>query len=141
MKKWLCVLFASLTCGSALAGEDDFRCLVTVGEKNPIRLQFVFPADNSDIAQVTYQHGSGAIPVKRITERTVEEAPGGRPWLFESVWEETTKDGGGGKYFIQTQGGRIEAFKYVRRKDGKVFKFEEDLDSTGETKCEWKAKK
>ncbi len=141
MKKLSGVLFASLLCGNAWAGEDDFRCLVSVGMKNPIRLQFVFPGDNSDIGHVTYQNGSGALPVKRISERTVEEVPGGRPWLFESVWEENAKDGGGGKYVIQTQGARIEEFKYIRKKDGRVFKFEEDPYSTGEEKCEWKAKK
>lgn len=87
-----------LSCTCAVAEEDEFRCLVSIGVKKPIRLQFVFPPDSSDLGKVIYQGGSGAIQVKRKSERTIEEAPNGRPWQFESVWEEITKDGIGGTY-------------------------------------------
>ena len=129
-----------LACSYAAAAENDFRCLVSIGLKKPLRLQFVFPADDRSTGRVVYQAGSGPIPIKKIETKTVRDVPGGRPSVFATEWEEVTKDGTGGKYIVTIQGARIYEFKYVRKQDGRVFNFEEDLDATGDKECEWDEK-
>jgi len=83
-----------------------------------------------------YQKGSGEIRVKRKKEETVREVTGGRPWEFQSVWEEVTSNGNGGQYIITSQGAIISEFKYIR-KDGKVFSFEDDLEASTADGCRW----
>lgn len=136
MKTLHALLFGLLLCNGAVANESDFKCMKSVGLKNPIRLQFTFPAENQDIGYVMYQKGSEPIPVKRIKEETIREVPGGRPWVFQSVWEEITDSGIGGKYVIVSQGAIIYEFKYMR-KDGKVFKFEDAFEASTENGCRW----
>jgi len=137
MKKLFGLLFALLICNVALADDADFRCFKSVGLKNTIRLQFSFPAEDQGLGHVRYVNGSAPIPVKKIGERTVSKVPGGRPWVFEMTWQEVGAQGGG-KYIIVTQGVLIDEFRYVRQKDGKVFRFEDDPDATGKNGCEWK---
>lgn len=119
------------------ADEGDFRCLKSVGLKNPVRLQFTFRGDQDDLGYVTYQRGSGRIQVKKIREKELRQVPGGRPSEFEMIWEEITPDGSGGRYVMVIQGARIYGFKYIGKKDGKVLKFEEDVDAFGEKGCNW----
>lgn len=54
--------------------------------------------------------------------------------------QEATSDGSGGTYVVVTQGAVLAEFRYIRKKDGKTFTFEEDPDASGENGCEWKAK-
>ena len=119
---------------------NDFRCLKSIGGKTPLRLQFVFNTDKTDVGYVIYKNGSGPIAVKKLKEREVREIPGGRPSVFEAQWEEITSDGTGGKYIIFSQGARIYEFRYIRKKDGKLFKFEEDVEAWTEKGCEWNKK-
>jgi hypothetical protein len=128
-----------LTSG-AVADEYDFRCLKSVGLKNPLRLQFDFPSGDQDSGYVTYQNGSGKIQVKSIIEKETRAVPGGRPSEFETEWQEITLNESGGKYIVVSQGARVYGFKYIRKKDGQIFKFEEDLQSSGEKGCEWNKK-
>jgi len=140
MNKLFGVLIAILVCTSAAADENDFRCLKSIGVKTPVRLQFVFETDKPDVGYVIYQNGGKPIAVKRLKEREMRGAPGGRPSVTEAQWEEITSDGTGGKYIIVSQGARISEFRYIRKKDGKIFKFEEDMDASTEKGCEWKKK-
>jgi hypothetical protein len=119
---------------------NDFRCLKSIGVKTPIRLQFVFNTDKPDVGYVIYKNGSGPIAVKKLKEREVREVPGGRPSGFEAQWKEITSDGFSGKYIIFSQGARIYEFRYIRKKDGKLFKFEEDVEAWTEKGCEWNKK-
>ncbi|MCK9393090.1 MAG: hypothetical protein M0Q01_16155 [Syntrophales bacterium] len=120
---------------------NDFRCLKSIGGKTPVRLQFVFTAeDKPDVGYVIYQKGNRPIAVKMIKEREVRRVKGGGPSEYEAQWEEITSDGTGGKYIVVSQGARINEFRYIRKKDGKQFKFEEDLEAWAEKGCEWNKK-
>lgn len=129
----LSVLFLGV---NAYADENNFRCFVSVGTKAPIRLQMNLPF-NGHPGQATYQKGTGPIDLKLISEKELERVPGGRPSLMEMVYEEILKDGTGGKYVWDAQGAVTVGFKYVRKKDGKEIKFEENQDLQGENNCEW----
>ena len=58
------------------------------------------------------------------------------PSQFEIGWTEITPDGNGGTYVFISQGAIIDNFRYMR-KDGKVFRFEEDVDASGDNGCTW----
>jgi hypothetical protein len=128
-----------LAASSAIADQNDFRCLKSVGLKNTLRLQFVFRSDKDDVGYVIYQNGSKPIPVKRLKEKELKRVPGGRPSEFENQWREITSDGTGGTYVFVSQGTNIDNFRYIR-KDGKIFRFIEDLDASTDNGCEWATK-
>jgi hypothetical protein len=130
------VFFAA---SSAMADQNDFRCLKSVGLKNPLRIQFVFQSDNNDIGYVIYKGGSARIPVKKLKEKELKKIPGGRPSEFETQWREVTSDETGGTYEYISQGALIDNFRYIR-KDGKIFKFVEDLDASTDNGCAWDKK-
>jgi hypothetical protein len=140
MNKLFGVLIAILFCTSAAADANDFRCLKSIGGKTPLRLQFVFQSEKPDMGYVIYQNGSRPIAVKLLKEREVRGVPGGRPSVIKAQWEEITSDGTGGKYIIVSQGAQIYEFRYIRKKDGKIFKFAEDLEASMDKGCEWKKK-
>jgi hypothetical protein len=140
MKILIGLMFGVLLCSVAVADENDFRCFKSVGLKNPLKLQFDFPSGNQDLGYVTYQNGSRKIPVKNINEKETKAVPGGRPSEFKTEWQEITSDNSGGKYIVVSQGARVYEFKYIGKKDGKIFKFEEDLESSGEKGCKWNKK-
>lgn len=140
MNKLLGVLIVIMACTFAAADENDFRCLKSIGLKTPLRLQFVFQTDKADAGHVIYQNGSRPIAVRMIKEREVRRVKGGGPSEIEAQWEEITSDGTGGKYVVVSQGARINEFRYIRKKDGKLFKFEEDIEAWTEKKCEWNNK-
>lgn len=125
--------------GPVIADPNDFRCLKSVGLKKTLRLQFTFPADSGDVGSVTYENGSGPISVKRLKEKELRRVPGGRPSEFEIDWTEITPDGNGGRYVFISQGAIIDNFRYIR-KDGKVFRFEEDVEASGDNGCTWAKK-
>ena len=137
MKQLCSALAIIFVCHVAVADQNDFRCLKSIGLKNPLRLQFVFRTDKQDVGYVIYQHGSGPIPIKKLTEKVLKSVPGGRPSAFESRWAETLADGTDGIYVVLSQGALIYDFRYLRKKDGKIFQFEEDLDASTEQGCEW----
>jgi len=121
---------------SAMADQNDFRCLKSIGLKNTLRLQFTIQSDKDDVGYVIYQHGRKPIPVKRLKERELKRAPGGRPSEFETQWQEVASDGTGGTYVYVSQGALIDNFRYIR-KDGKIFRFVEDLDASADKSCVW----
>jgi hypothetical protein len=133
------LMIGFLAASSAMADQNDFRCLKSVGLKNTLRIQFVFQSDNDDIGYVIYKGGSARIPVKRLKEKELKKVPGGRPSAFETRWQEITSDGTGGTYGYVSQGALIDNFRYIR-KDGKIFKFVEDLDASTDNGCAWATK-
>ena len=134
---WLAAATGILLCKPVAADDNDFRCLKSIGLKNPVRLQFTLRADKNDLGYVTYQRGSGRIQVKKISEKELRQVPGGRPSEFEMTWEEITPDGPGGRYVMVIQGARIYDFSYMGKKSGKAMKFEEDLEAFSEKGCNW----
>lgn len=134
------LLIVVFLCKPAAAEENDFRCLKSVGPKNSARLQFTFRADKDDLGYVSYQRGTGRIQVNKINEKELKRIPGGRPSEFETTWEEITPDGSGGRYVMVSQGARLYNFRYIRKKDGKVLKFEEDLEAFTDKGCDWKSR-
>jgi hypothetical protein len=136
MIKVVGLLVGFFLASSVMANGGDYRCMKSVGLKNPIKLRFAFPPDNTGIGNVTYQRGSGSIKVKMLKQKESNRGKG-RPSEFESHWSEINSDGSGGTYIMVTQGARIYDFKYVRKKDGKIFNFEEDLDAFTDNGCEW----
>lgn len=130
------VLAGIAVVSTAIADENDFRCLKSVGLKKPIRLQFVFKTEQNDIGFVKYENGSGLIEVKRIREKETMRVPGGRPSEFETTWREVIPNGTGGTYVVVSQGALINGFRYIRQ-DGKKFKFEVDFEVTSRDGCEW----
>src|SRR5262249_15993865 len=103
----------------------------------PLRLQFVFRTDKPEWGYVIYQNGTGSIPIKKRQEKELKRVPGGRPSVFEAQWEETPADGTSGTYVMISQGALIHDFRYIRQKDGKIFRFEDDLDAFTATGCAW----
>ena len=106
----------------------DFRCFKSIGLKSPHRLQFVIQADKDKLGYVSYQNGSGAIPVKLLKEKELKKVSGGRPSEFESQWQETTHDGTGGEYVVVSQGALISEFRYnQKKKTGRYFSSKKTL--------------
>lgn len=133
-------LLPGLVIGSAvLASENDFRCLRSLGPDSAARLQFSFPNANQDPGFITHANAGRDIPVKRRTEKTVEERHHGRPSVFKTEWEEAGANGPGGTYVIMSQGALIYEFKYLSR-DGEIIEFEVDRDAMSEAGCRWNAK-
>lgn len=139
MHRLIGVLFAFLAASSAMADQNEFRCLKSVGLKSTLRIQFVFISDQDDAGYVIYQNGSAPIPVKKLDEKELKRVPGGRPSEFEIQWRETIADGTGGTYVFTSQGALIENFRYIR-KDGKIFRFVEDIDASTDNGCKWATK-
>lgn len=139
MNRLIAVLIGILAVNSAVADENDFRCLKSVGLKKPIRLQFVFHTEREDIGYVRYETGTGPIQVKRLREKELRRLPNGRPSEFETTWLELVPKGAGGTYLVISQGALIGDFRYIRP-DGKPFRFEEDLDASTEDGCKWSVK-
>ncbi len=131
------VLIVVSLCKPVFADENDFRCLRSVGLKNPVRLQFTFQNGKDNQEYVKYQRGSGRIKLQKIQERELRQGPAGRPSTFEMTWKEITPDGSGGSYVMAIQGARIYDFKYIS-KNGKVLKFVDDLEASTEQGCVWK---
>lgn len=137
MRKTISVFLGILACANVIAGENDFRCLKSLDTKNPIRLQFDFPAQDKKVGYVTYQKVSELIQVKNTNTKEIRRASGGRPSEFEAEWVEKFASGEGGTYLVRSQAARIYDFKYIRKKDGKVFRFVEDLDASVGKGCQW----
>lgn len=140
MNKLFSVLVGVLMCSSVVADENDFRCFKSIDLKYPLKLQFIFQTDKDKVGSVSYQNGSGAIPVKLQKEKELKRVPGGRPSEFESHWQETTSYGTGGTYVVVSQGSQISEFRYIRKQDGKIFQFEEDIEASTGRGCDWNPK-
>jgi hypothetical protein len=135
MKHLTALLFATLLANPAMAQATEFRCLVSVDAATPIRLQFDFPQSEHAHAAVRYQRGSKPIPLRALKTSSVEMTPG-RPFEFTTIWKEPGKNGG--TYTVATQGALINEFTYLRARDKKTFRFEEDIGAMETSGCVWK---
>lgn len=136
MNKLIGLLVGTLLSSQVGADENDFRCLKSVGLKNPLRLQFTVAADSDDVGSVIYKNGSARIPIKRIKETQLRRGPKGRPSEIETRWAEMLPEGGGGTYLVVSQGAVLSGFRYIRQ-DGKQFPFEEEPAAAAEQGCLW----
>ena len=136
MNKLIGLLLGALLSCPVGADENDFRCLKSVGLKNPLRLQFTLASDHDDVGSVIYKNGSARIPIKRIKETQLRRGPKGRPSEIETRWAEMVPEGGGGTYLVVSQGAVLSAFRYVRQ-DGKQFIFEEEPEAAAQQGCQW----
>ena len=136
MNKLISLLLGALLSSQVGADENDFRCLKSVGLKNPLRLQFILASDNDDVGSVIYKNGSARIPIKRVKETQLRRGPKGRPSEIETRWAEMVPEGGGGTYLVVSQGAVLSAFRYIRQ-DGKQFIFEEEPEAAAEQGCHW----
>ena len=130
-------LIGVLVCSHAMADEADFRCFRSAGPTSSVRLQFVIQTEKVGSGYVVTQKGSGPIPIKLLQEKELNRGPGGRPSEVEAKWQEITPNGRGGTYIVVSQGALISKFRYIRKKDGKNFLFEEDTDTVTENGCVW----
>ena len=137
MNKLFCGLIGVLMCSHAKADEGDFRCFRSANPKSSLRLQFVFQTEKVGSGYVIYQKGGGPIPIELLKEKELNRGPSGRPSEFEARWQEISPDGLGGMYIVVSQGALISKFRYIRKKDGKNFLFEEDTDAVTENGCVW----
>jgi hypothetical protein len=135
MKHLTALLFAASFTNPVMAQATEFRCLVSIDATTPIRLQFDFPQSERAHAAVRYQRGSKPIPLRALKTSSVEMTPG-RPFEFTTVWKEPGKNGG--TYTVATQGALINEFTYLRARDKKTFKFEEDMGAVETSRCAWK---
>lgn len=134
----LLVLLATSTLApAAMAGPDDFRCFKSVGVTPPIRLEIVFPDANDKGGYVLYEHGSGKIPIVNVATDLAAPMPKDRPGEFVSKFREAAADGPGGEYVMTSQGAIVGDFHYIRKRDGKVFRFQEDAQASGAEACTW----
>jgi hypothetical protein len=135
MKHLTALLFAALLADPAMAQATEFRCLISIDAAPPIRLQFDFPQSEHAYAAVRYQRGSKPIQLRALKTSSVEMTPG-RPFEFTTIWQEPGKNGG--TYTVATQGALINEFTYLRGRDKKTFRFEEDMGAIETSRCTWK---
>lgn len=122
---------------AAQAGPDDFRCFKSVGIEPPVRLEIVFPDAHDQDGYVLYERGGRKIPIVEVASNLAAPMPMNRPGEFVSTFRETATNGSGGEYVMTSQGAVVYDFRYIRRRDGKVFRFEEDVQASGEQACTW----
>lgn len=134
MMRFLALALVACACGQAQAGPDDFRCFVSIGHQPPIRLEIDFTS--ADGGHVTYERGHGTIPVVLAEDKAIQSTRD-RPDETMMRWKEDEAKGAGGEYVMISQGARVSDFRYIRKRDGKVFRFEEDLQASGENACTW----
>ena len=136
LNKLIALAFGCLLAIPAGADENDFRCLKSVGLKNPLRLQFTLVTDQDDVGNVIYEKGSARIPLKRVKETQLRRGQAGRPSEIETRWAEMTPAGTGGTYVVVSQGAVLSSFRYLRQ-DGKQFTFTEEPEAATEQACRW----
>lgn len=136
MKLFLGFVCAALLYSTAYAQKDEneVRCLKSTGLQHPIRLQFEFPGPNQ-LGYVIYEHGHGRVSIRQLDRKEAEKVPD-RPSFYTLKFEEVTPDHSGGTYTLVTQGAMVLDAQY-KRKDGKVFHFEDDTEAMGDKGCTW----
>ena len=123
----LCCALFYLPCAKA----NPLYCFESEGSGSPIRFSWRFPEDGQTYGHVRYEKGAQDILVKNIVW---QEANGndndylasiGRPFEFESVWQEYVGKNKQGIYRLTTQGARIYSMTYQKSPRSKVIAFKE----------------
>ncbi|MDX7989407.1 hypothetical protein FE392_19275 [Xenorhabdus sp. 12] len=128
-KKTISLMFIILST-NAYASEWSISIgCFTSDTKKPINIKFVdmySKKDNARVGYVKYENSHMAIPiylVKEVSEMLSE----GRPFQYETVWNETIKGEFNGSYTVISQGARYYGFTYINKR-GKKVNFEENMD-------------
>ena len=132
------ILLAIIVLPAARAGTRSI-CFISEGTKRATRLRFDFPDSESELGEVHYEKGHGAIKIKRLKEIEVARH-GDRPSEVQTNFVEILDKGEGGTYQIVTQGAIVLGLKFLPRAKGKPIAFKHDEDGGGEDECGWKAK-
>lgn len=121
-------------CNEAFA--NQVLCFKSINSKTQvIRLKFIFPDDNSNIAKIKYEKGSKEIIALRIKEEILPPKKN-IPAIVQSTFEEKIDKKETSIYQLTTQGAIIGELIY-KSKNKKIYKFTEDIESTGMDSCTW----
>lgn len=100
-----------------------------------IRLKFILPDDNSNIAKIKYEKGSKEITALRIKEEILPPKKN-IPAIVQSTFEEKIDKKENSIYQLTTQGAIIGELIY-KSKNKKTYRFSEDIESTEIDSCTW----
>ena len=137
MKRCAAVLLFLFTAASPVrAGQDNVRCLRSIGVQPLQRLHFALRFNSDSSAYVLYQGRRAPIPLKLLKVTEIRRVEGGRPSEFETQWVELTAPESAGRYVYTNIGALIDDFQYVR-KDGTIVRFVDDSDVLDAGQCVW----
>lgn len=108
--RWSALLPLLVLFAPAAAHADEIRCL-TGGSQGQIHLSWKLPAEGQRTSFVRYAGKTAWLRLTLLSQDSTEMAEG-RPWQFDSVWEEHLDGKVIGHYAISTQGARIYGFDY-----------------------------
>jgi hypothetical protein len=107
------------------------NCFESENIEPPIRFSWEFPGEHQKYGRVRYEKGSQDILVKSIVWQEAKDnnnsylASIGRPFEFESVWQEQVGKNKLGLYRLTTQGARIYSMTYQKTPHSSVISFKE----------------
>jgi hypothetical protein len=137
MKRCLAVLLLLIVAGPPVsAGQDNVRCLRSIGVNPLLRIQFGLPSNSDSSGYVLYQGSRGPIPLKLLKVTELRRVDGGRPSEFETQWMEATAPRSAGRYVYTNEGAMIDDFHYIRN-DGRIVQFVDDSDVLEAGRCSW----
>lgn len=123
--RWSALLVLLVLFAPAVAHADEIRCL-SGGSQGQIHLSWKLPADGQRTSFVRYAGKTAWLRLTLLSEDSTEMAEG-RPWQFDTVWEEHLDGKVIGHYAISTQGARIYGFDYTNARTGRQTAFSEDI--------------
>ncbi len=130
------LLFLIATSLPVRAGQDNVRCLRSIGVEPLQRLQFGLRSNSDSSAYALYQGSRGPIPLKLLKVTELRRVEGGRPSEFETQWIEATAPESAGRYVYTNEGSLIDDFQYIRA-DGSIVRFVDDSDVLDAGTCLW----
>ncbi len=137
MKRRLAVLLFLVTTAPAVrAGQDNVRCLRSIGVQPLQRLQFALRSGSPSSGYVVYHGGRGPTPLRLLKVTELRKAQGGRPSEVETQWLEVTAPESARRYVYTNEGSSIDDFQSIRR-DGSIVRFVDDADVLEAGRCAW----
>ncbi|MET4615022.1 hypothetical protein ABIA71_000584 [Stenotrophomonas sp. 2619] len=133
--RWFALLPLLALSAPAAAQTDEIRCL-TGGSRAQIHLSWKLPAEGQRTSYLRYAGKTAWLRLTLLSEDSTEMAEG-RPWQFDTVWEEHLDGKVIGRYAISTQGARIYGFDYTNARTGRQTTFSEDIGALTDTGCHW----
>jgi len=133
--RWSALLVLLVLFAPAVAHADEIRCL-SGGSQGQIHLSWKLPADGQRTSFVRYAGKTAWLRLTLLSQDSTEMAEG-RPWQFDSMWEEHLDGKVIGHYAISTQGARIYGFDYTNARTGRQTTFSEDIGALNDTGCRW----
>ena len=133
--RWPALLVLLVLFAPAVAHADEIRCL-SGGSQGQIHLSWKLPAEGHRTSFVRYAGKTAWLRLTLLSQDSTEMAEG-RPWQFDSVWEEHLDGKVIGHYAISTQGARIYGFDYTNARTGRQTTFSEDIGALTDTGCRW----